>query len=240
MDAAGIRWTILSGFRDDYRQSLASGFKARVDNSLHGGSAATGGYRHGCAVDIADPDHHSEALWKWIDANSAQTGLQRLLPGVDPGHVQPRGAWHELAFALRNDRLANDTAPEDVAAPAEPTDVNAVPPSEVDSLCIFLRHRQDDGVQAGAPEHQGFKIAARTPAKPLIAKAGWRARGGIRLAVLLRASREQKSAHGVADARSVEAARPAAHGKTPARSLPRQAPEPRHALHAAPRNARTT
>jgi hypothetical protein len=43
MDAAGIDWTILSAFRDDYRQNLAAGLKARVDNSFHGGSAATGG-----------------------------------------------------------------------------------------------------------------------------------------------------------------------------------------------------
>ena len=37
LDAAGIHWTILSAFRDDYRQSLVSGFKAHTDNSLHGG-----------------------------------------------------------------------------------------------------------------------------------------------------------------------------------------------------------
>src|SRR5262249_27257008 len=59
MDTAGLRWTILSAFRDDYRQSLASGFKAHTDNSLHGGSAATGGYGHGCAVDIVDADGNS-------------------------------------------------------------------------------------------------------------------------------------------------------------------------------------
>ena len=52
MDAAGIRWTILSAFRDDYRQFLATGYKARIGDSLHGGSATTGGYGHGCAVDI--------------------------------------------------------------------------------------------------------------------------------------------------------------------------------------------
>jgi hypothetical protein len=34
MDAAGVGWTILSGFRDDFRQNLASGLKARVNNSL--------------------------------------------------------------------------------------------------------------------------------------------------------------------------------------------------------------
>src|SRR5207248_1387597 len=51
MDAAGIRWSILSGFRDDYRQSIASGLKASASNSLHGGKRRTGGYGHGQAVD---------------------------------------------------------------------------------------------------------------------------------------------------------------------------------------------
>jgi hypothetical protein len=43
MDAAGVRWALLSAFRDDYRQSPASGFKAGASNSLHGGKARVGG-----------------------------------------------------------------------------------------------------------------------------------------------------------------------------------------------------
>src|ERR1700731_4771537 len=86
MDAAGVGWTILSAFRDDYRQGLASGYKARIDNSLHGGSAATRGYGHGCAVDIALSAGKSGALWKWLDTNAAQLGLglQRGVSGFDP------------------------------------------------------------------------------------------------------------------------------------------------------------
>jgi hypothetical protein len=41
MDAAGLQWSMLSAFRDDYRQSLASGYKASTSNSLHGGSRRT-------------------------------------------------------------------------------------------------------------------------------------------------------------------------------------------------------
>ena len=96
IDAAGIGWTIRSAFRDDYRQGLASGYKARIDNSLHGGSAATGGYGHGCAVDIADPDSKSDTLWKWLDANGAQLGLQRPFPGYRSG---PRPAARGMARA---------------------------------------------------------------------------------------------------------------------------------------------
>ncbi len=52
MDAAGVQWSLLSAFRDDYRQGIATGFKARGGNSLHGGSRRTGGYGHGRAVDV--------------------------------------------------------------------------------------------------------------------------------------------------------------------------------------------
>src|SRR5262249_34718118 len=51
IDDAGLLPGITSGFRDDYRQSLASGNKAAVDSSYHGGSRR-GGYGHGLAVDL--------------------------------------------------------------------------------------------------------------------------------------------------------------------------------------------
>jgi hypothetical protein len=165
MDAAGIRWTILSAFRDDYRQGLTSGYKARTDNSLHGGSAATGGYGHGCAVDIADPDHKSDTLWKWLDANGTQVGLelglQRPFPGFDPAHILPRGAWHELAEALRNDRLAKAAGTGDSAAVTDLAAISRAAPSQADIPCINGHRRRDDTMQANAPSgHQGFKLAA--------------------------------------------------------------------------------
>jgi hypothetical protein len=105
MDAAGIRWAILSAFRDDYRQSLASGFKASARNSLHGGSARVGGYGHGRAVDVTGADSNPEAVWKWLDAHGAKYGLHRPMPGNDPAHVQSRGDWRKLAQALRASRV---------------------------------------------------------------------------------------------------------------------------------------
>lgn len=108
MDAAGIDWTILSGFRDDYRQGLAVGYKAQVGNSFHGGSAATGGYGHGCAVDVAGTDGLSNAkVWNWLDQHGEQFGLRRPLPRLDPAHVQPSAGWHELAATLREERVGS-------------------------------------------------------------------------------------------------------------------------------------
>jgi hypothetical protein len=106
MDAAGINWTILSAFRDDYRQHLASGFKAHGGNSFHGGSIATGGYGHGCAADLAASDSNasSDAVWRWLDQYGARFGVHRPMRQSDPAHIQPLGGWHEIAAELRDKR----------------------------------------------------------------------------------------------------------------------------------------
>ena len=168
LDAAGIRWTILSAFRDDYRQGLAAGYKARTDNSLHGGSAAIGGYGHGCAIDIADPDRKSDTLWRWLDANGAQVGLelglQRPFPGFDPAHILPRGAWHELAEALRNDRLAKAAGTGDTTAATDFTAISRAAPSEADTPCINEHRLRYEPMQANAtnpPGQQNVKLAGR-------------------------------------------------------------------------------
>jgi hypothetical protein len=101
MDEAGIKWAILSAFRDDFRQRIASGYKANARNSLHGGSARTGGYGHGRAVDVTSEDGDTEAMWKWIDNHGAEFGLHRPMPGIDPGHVQLLSDRGRLATALR-------------------------------------------------------------------------------------------------------------------------------------------
>jgi len=106
MDAAGVRWSMLSAFRDDYRQRIASGIKASGGNSLHGGSRRTGGYGHGQAVDLTGVDDTDMSdVWKWIDANGSKYGLTRPMPGYDPAHVQSRGDWHKLAASLRQVRI---------------------------------------------------------------------------------------------------------------------------------------
>jgi hypothetical protein len=117
MDADGIRWSMLSAFRDDYRQSLASGFKASSSNSLHGGKARTGGYGHGQAIDITSEDGHSDsAVWRWIDRHGAKYGLSRPMPGADPAHIQPRGGWRRTAVALRDSRVGTAVAQTQLAS----------------------------------------------------------------------------------------------------------------------------
>ena len=50
-EQAGLQPGITSAFRDNYRQSIASGLKAATDRSYHGGSLR-GGYGRGLAADI--------------------------------------------------------------------------------------------------------------------------------------------------------------------------------------------
>jgi len=105
MDANGLRWSMLSAFRDDYRQSIAAGFKAHGGNSQHGGSNATGGYGYGRAIDITSAEGDSAVIWHWIDVHGGKFGLRRPMPGADPAHIQPRNTFHDLARQLREARV---------------------------------------------------------------------------------------------------------------------------------------
>ena len=96
MDDAGLSPGITSAFRDDYRQSLASGLKAATNRSYHGGSLR-GGYGHGLAADLvsvkgetrAERLTSSEHLWKWIDLHGKEFGIGRPYLDKDPPHVAP-------------------------------------------------------------------------------------------------------------------------------------------------------
>ena len=59
-EEAGLSPGITSAFRDDYRQSIASGLKAATDRSYHGGSFR-GGYGHGLAADVVSVKGETEA-----------------------------------------------------------------------------------------------------------------------------------------------------------------------------------
>jgi hypothetical protein len=95
-EAAGLSPGITSAFRDDYRQSIASGLKAASNRSYHGGSLR-GGYGHGLAADIVSVEGgtrdqrwaSSEKLWKWVDAHGKEFGIGRPYLGTDPPHVAP-------------------------------------------------------------------------------------------------------------------------------------------------------
>jgi hypothetical protein len=96
LDEAGLFPGITSAFRDDYRQTIAAGQKARTDRSYHGGSFR-GGYGHGLAADIVSVKGEtrverwasSEQLWKWIDTHKKELGIGRPYGDRDAPHVAP-------------------------------------------------------------------------------------------------------------------------------------------------------
>ena len=113
-EEAGLSPGITSAFRDDYRQSIASGLKAASNRSYHGGSFR-GGYGHGLAADIvsingATRDQRwtsTENLWKWIDAHGKEFGIGRPYLDRDPPHVAPstaRNMPHTAAAQSMRDR----------------------------------------------------------------------------------------------------------------------------------------
>jgi hypothetical protein len=95
-EQAGLSPGITSAFRDDYRQSIASGLKAATDRSYHGGSFR-GGYGRGLAADVVSVKGatraqrwiSTESFWKWIDARGKEFGIGRPYLDRDPPHLAP-------------------------------------------------------------------------------------------------------------------------------------------------------
>ena len=123
-EQAGQYPGITSAFRDDYRQSIASGLKAASDRSYHGGSFR-GGYGHGLAAEIVSINGatraqrltSTQAFWKWVDAHGKDYGVGRPYLDHDPPHVgptdgkeyadkHPRAAHRAEAAASRQARRA--------------------------------------------------------------------------------------------------------------------------------------
>jgi hypothetical protein len=122
---------ITSAFRDDYRQSIASGKKAASDSSFHGGSRR-GGYGHGLAADLVSVKGEtrlerfasSVELWKWIDAHEKELGVGRPYLNRDPPHVGPLdGREYAAKRGGAKARLARSISAKHrpVAAPSNPS-----------------------------------------------------------------------------------------------------------------------
>jgi len=118
LDDAGLMPGITSAFRDDYRQTIATGQKAQSDRSYHGGSFR-GGYGHGLAADIvsvkgetrAERWVSSEQLWKWVDTHEKEIGIGRPYLDRDAPHVAPIDGKEYAAHHFKpNTRYAESKA----------------------------------------------------------------------------------------------------------------------------------
>jgi hypothetical protein len=112
-EQAGLSPGITSAFRDNYRQSIASGLKAADDRSFHGGSLR-GGYGHGLAADIVSVNGStralrqasSDTLWNWVDKHGKEYGIGRPYHDHDPPHVGPIDGSEYVSRAGRSTRHA--------------------------------------------------------------------------------------------------------------------------------------
>jgi hypothetical protein len=108
LDDAGLMPGITSAFRDDYRQTIATGQKAQSDRSYHGGSFR-GGYGHGLAADIVSVKGETRAerwassgqLWKWVDTHEKELGIGRPYLDRDAPHVAPIDGKEYAAHHVR-------------------------------------------------------------------------------------------------------------------------------------------
>lgn len=103
-DSMKIEWSLLSGFRDDYRQRIASGLKASEKNSMHGGSHATRGYGDGRAVDITVASGPLKPLLDLVDTFGKSVGLGRPYVGFDPQHVQLMDPQYARTKVVRHEK----------------------------------------------------------------------------------------------------------------------------------------
>jgi D-alanyl-D-alanine carboxypeptidase len=138
---AGLEPGITSAFRDDYRQSIASGLKAASDRSYHGGSSR-GGYGHGLAADIVSTKGATkpqrwvttEALWKWVDTNGKDFGIGRPYLDRDPPHVGPtngqeytsrRGGTKAAGSEVKKKDVSSDVKKKDASSDVKKRDKQA-------------------------------------------------------------------------------------------------------------------
>lgn len=138
-DERDVPWTILSAFRDDYRQKIASGYKANGGNSMHGGSRATKGYGDGRAIDLWVSSGPVAPLFKLIDEIGASFGLTRPMKDGDPAHIQLGGGWQKIAATLRHKRTGIASV---VASAFEPVRITVRP--EIKKRSRKQRRGKDD------------------------------------------------------------------------------------------------
>jgi hypothetical protein len=110
LDDAGLMPGTTCAFRDDYRQTIASGLKAESDGAYHDGSFRSG-YGHGLAVDIVSVKSEtrgkrlvsSQQLWNWIDTHEKELGIGRPYLDRDPPHIAPIDGEEYAAHRLKWD-----------------------------------------------------------------------------------------------------------------------------------------
>ena len=114
MDAAGVKWAIQSAFRDDYRQGLASGYKASARNSLHGPRSSSPSSNAACSrsATLARPARCS--------AGTRRPTCRRAAPARARQGATLRRLAHEKFVDPALGRLIDQLAPHAESLPYDP------------------------------------------------------------------------------------------------------------------------
>ena len=162
IDAVGVSWTILSGFRDDYRQGWRPATRPASTTGCMGQHRGRG-YGHGCAVDVPTPSTSRTRFGNGSMPTDSVVGLDPVFGVPSRLRSGPRPAaraWHELAEAVRHERLA---VPRHRTVPGSSIGrlLQSAAPSETNANCIDAhRGRGDTRRIRRKPRPPGFELAA--------------------------------------------------------------------------------
>jgi hypothetical protein len=108
-------------------------------------------------------------VWNWVDRKGREFDLFRPLRAADPAHTLPVAGWHELAAALRNQRLG-------ISAEADPAPLGDVVTLE-QYLCVrpLLPDPPPAGAQVAETARHG--AASWKPSQALRDEANSRGNG---------------------------------------------------------------
>jgi hypothetical protein len=180
-EAAGFSPGITSGFRDDYRQSIASGLTAASNRSYHGGSLR-GGYGHGVAADVVSVEGgtrdqrfaSSVKLWKWVDEHGKEFGIGRPYLGRDPAHLAPIDGQEYASHNRGTKQAAADAKKGDAKKmAAKQTGVKRVEVNKASAKTASMK-----GAALKRAERVATRDATRPAKRPKSAAASKRMRPG--------------------------------------------------------------
>jgi hypothetical protein len=169
LDDAGLMPGITCAFRDDYRQTIATGLKAQSDRSYHGGSFR-GGYGHGLAADIvsvkgdtrAERLASSQQLWKWIDTHEKELRIGRPYLDRDPPHVAPVDGEEYATHRLEPNTQHAESKPKKHSPRPLHNDHSTSKRAGVATPSSQQSRPQTHSIESGA----SAKLATRSPSTP--------------------------------------------------------------------------
>lgn len=169
MDAAGVQWSFLAGYRGLERPAATGKVVAKPENSQH----YAGGYGRGNAVDLGGAKGvNNQKIWDWLADHGDDYGLKNHFIDNDPAHVIPAGDQEILAaqkVALANDvaKIAANSklaaAPVEAKPASAPLVTQATVPPPVSVVSAVQPSRGEPAAAPGTPAQSTASTALVAP-----------------------------------------------------------------------------